>query len=113
MPRSDLQPAHARIDGADAVASTTGPALGGLLVSAVGAPLAVVLDSLTYLWSAFALSRIDHEEPPPRTGLTARGLQSDIADGVRWAVWFVAVGVFATVTVGLALTPFRDARAPA
>jgi Transmembrane secretion effector len=61
-----LQPAHARIDGADAVASTAGPALGGLLVSAAGAPVAVLLDSLTYLYSALTLRRIDLDEPPPR-----------------------------------------------
>lgn len=80
-----LQPAHARIDGADAVASTAGPALGGLLVGAVGAPLAVVLDSLTYLYSALTLRRIDIDEPPPRTDVTARGLLRDVADGVRRA----------------------------
>ena len=79
-----LQPAHARIDGADAVASTAGPALGGLLVGAVGAPLAVVLDSLTYLYSALTLRRLDLDEPPPRTGVTARGLLRGIAEGVRW-----------------------------
>jgi len=39
--RGDLQRAHARGDGADAVAMSAGPALGGLLVSAVGAPAAV------------------------------------------------------------------------
>lgn len=113
--RADLQPAHARIDGADAVASTAGPALGGVLVSALGAPLAVVLDSLTYLWSALTLSRIDHEEPPARTGLTLRGLLSDIADGVLWAYgrsglatlaiathgWFVAHAM-----VGVVLAPY-------
>ena len=42
-----LQPAHARIDGADAVSMTAGPAVGGLLVAAVGAPLAILMDSLT------------------------------------------------------------------
>lgn len=113
--RTDLQPAHARIDGADAVSSTAGPALGGLLVSVVGAPLTVVLDSLTYLWSALTLSRIDHDEPPPRTGLTARELVSDIVDGVRWAYgrsglatlavathgWFVAHAI-----VGVVLAPY-------
>lgn len=113
--RADLQPAHARIDGADAVSSTAGPALAGVLVSAVGAPLTVVLDSLTYVWSAFTLSRIDHDEPPPRTGMTARQLLSDIVDGVRWAYgrsglatlavathgWFVAHAV-----VGVVLAPY-------
>ncbi|MFC7359710.1 MFS transporter [Nocardioides astragali] len=110
-----LQPAHARIDGADAVSSMAGPALGGLLVSAVGAPLTVVLDSLTYLYSALALRRIDLDEPPARTGVTARGLVRDVVEGVRWAYggsglrtlalathgWFVGNAI-----VGVVLAPY-------
>ena len=61
---SQLQPAHARVDGADAVGSMAGPALGGLLVSTIGAPFAVLVDSLTYLYSAITLRRIDVDEPP-------------------------------------------------
>ena len=49
VPRTHLQRAHARIDGADAVAQTAGPALAGLLVKLVGAPLAVLVDAATYL----------------------------------------------------------------
>ncbi|GAA2142531.1 MFS transporter [Nocardioides koreensis] len=110
-----LQPGHARIDGADAVSSTAGPALGGLLVSAIGAPLAVLLDSLTYLYSALTLRRIDVDEPPPRTGVTARGLVGEVVDGVRWAyggsglstlalathAWFVGHAI-----VGVVLAPY-------
>ena len=110
-----LQPAHARIDGADAVASTAGPALGGLLVTAVGAPLAVLVDSLTYLYSALTLRGIDVEEPAPRAGVTARGLLREVADGVRWVyrgsglfalalsthAWFVGNAV-----VGVVLAPY-------
>lgn len=111
----DLQPAHARIDGADAVSSTAGPALGGILVSVAGAPLAVVLDSLSYLYSALTLRRIDHDEPPPRTGVTARELVRGVGDGVRWAYgrsgltalalathgWFVGNAI-----VGVVLAPY-------
>lgn len=110
-----LQPAHARIDGADAVASTAGPALGGLIVTAVGAPLAVLMDSLTYVYSALTLRRIDLDEPAPRTGVTAKGLLREVADGVRWVyrgsglsalalsthAWFVGNAV-----VGVVLAPY-------
>ncbi len=110
-----LQPAHARIDGADAASSTAGPALGGVLVSTVGAPLAVLVDSLTYIYSASTLRRIDHEEPPSRTAVTARGLAADVVDGVRWAYrgsglttlaiathgWFVGHAI-----VGVVLAPY-------
>jgi MFS family permease len=115
VPRDQLQPAHARIDGADAVGSMSGPAIGGVLVSTVGAPLAVLVDSLTYLYSALTLRRIDVDEPPARTGVTVRGLLGDIVEGVRWAYgrsglrtlaiathgWFVGNAV-----VGVVLAPY-------
>jgi len=115
VPRDRLQPAHARIDGADAVGSMAGPALGGVLVSTVGAPVAVLVDSLTYLYSAITLSRIDVDEPPARTGVTVRQLLGDIVEGVRWAYgrsglrtlaiathgWFVGNAV-----VGVVLAPY-------
>jgi len=113
--RSDLQRAHARIDGADAGASTAGPALGGVLVSTIGAPLAVLADSASYLYSALTLRGIRLDEPAPRTGVTARGLMLDIREGVRWVyagsglrvlalsthVWFAAHAV-----VGVVLAPY-------
>lgn len=113
--RDQLQPAHARVDGADAVSATAGPALGGLLVGAVGAPFAVVLDAATYLYSALTLRRIELDEPPPRTGVTARGLLGDVVEGVRWAYggsglrtlaiathgWFVGNAI-----VGVVLAPY-------
>ncbi|MEO8329472.1 MAG: MFS transporter [Candidatus Nanopelagicales bacterium] len=80
-----LQPAHARIDGADAVSTTAGPAVGGLLVAAVGAPVAVLVDSLTYVYSALTLRRLQVDEPPPLTGVTAKGLLRDVVEGIRWA----------------------------
>jgi MFS family permease len=113
--RRHLQPAHARIDGADAVASTAGPALGGLLVGVVGAPLAVVVDSLTYMYSALTLRRIDLDEAAPRTGVTATGLLREVAEGFRWVyrgsgltalalsthLWFVGNAI-----VGVVLAPY-------
>ncbi|WP_300644829.1 MFS transporter [Nocardioides sp.] len=98
--RNQLQSAHARVDGADAVASTSGPALGGLLVSAVGAPVTVVLDSLTYLFSALTLRRITLDEPPPRTGVTARQLLGEIREGVRWAYGRSGLRTLAIATHG-------------
>lgn len=110
-----LQPAHARIDGADAVSMTVGPAVGGLLVAAVGAPLAVLVDSLTYVYSALTLRRLDLDEPPPRTGVTARGLLREVVEGIRWVyrgsglatlafsthAWFVGHAI-----IGVVLAPY-------
>jgi hypothetical protein len=80
-----LQPAHARVDGADAVSMTAGLAVGGLLVAAVGAPLAVLVDSLTYVYSALTLRRIVLKEPATRTGVTARGLLREELSPSSWS----------------------------
>ncbi|HEY0948979.1 MFS transporter, partial [Nocardioides sp.] len=52
VPRHGLQRAHARLDAADAVSQTAGPAVAGALIRIVGAPLAVLVDAATYVFSA-------------------------------------------------------------
>lgn len=113
--RDQLLPAHARIDGADAVSSTAGPALAGVLVGVIGAPLTVLVDSASYLWSALVLRRIEVEEPPARTGVTVRGILRDIGDGVRWAYGGSGLRLLAVTThvafvgyavLGVALAPY-------
>jgi predicted MFS family arabinose efflux permease len=110
-----LQRAHARGDGADAAAMSAGPALGGLLVSALGAPLAVLVDALTYVYSALALSRIDVTEPGPRAEATARDLVREIRVGIRWAYRGSGMATLAIAThgwfighaiVGVVLAPY-------
>jgi hypothetical protein len=56
--RAHLQRAHARLDGADAVAQIAGPAAAGALIRAVGAPLAVLIDAVTYLFSAVMVASL-------------------------------------------------------
>ncbi|CAI9410958.1 MFS transporter [Nocardioides sp. T2.26MG-1] len=115
VPRGDLQRAHARLDGADAVAQTAGPALAGGLIRLVGAPVAVLADALTYLFSAAtvaSLTAVAEPDPAPaRTG--ARGLAREIGDGARWAygasglrwlavathVWFAGQAVLLVLVV--------------
>ena len=116
VPREHLQRAHARIDGADAVAQTAGPALAGLLVKLVGAPIAVLVDAVTYLFSAVAVLTVRVQEPAPvRTGTP--NIWREIREGVRWVyrgsglatlagathVWFAANAVLGTVVAPYAL----------
>jgi predicted MFS family arabinose efflux permease len=124
--RESLQRAHARVDGADAVAMSAGPALGGVLVSALGAPVAVLADAASYLYSAVTVSRIEVSEPPAQAGATARGLLDEIREGVRWIyhgsglvtlsvythVWFAGNAVIGVLLApyalrSLSLTPFQ------
>ncbi len=83
VPRPRLQQAHARLDTGDAAAQTTGPRCRGL-VSLVGAPLAVLVDAVSFLLSAAVVWRLRVEEPP---AVDRRARPSHLrprAAGVRW-----------------------------
>ncbi|SEQ13378.1 Predicted arabinose efflux permease, MFS family [Microlunatus flavus] len=113
VPRPSLQRAHARLDGAAAVAQTAGPAVAGLLVRLVGAPLAVLVDAASYAFSAAVVASLPDVVEPSRVRdrLTARDLAGQVVEGVRWVygrsglarlavathVWFVAQAVLLVV----------------
>lgn len=88
VPRSQLQRAHARLDGASAVAQTAGPAMAGVLIRLLGAPLSVLVDALTYLFSAAMVASLKGVPEPtaikPAT-VGVRGLAQEVRDGARWA----------------------------
>ena len=67
--RTHLQRAHARLDGADAVSQTAGPAVAGALIRAFGAPLAVLFDALTYLFSAVMVASLRSVPEPSSQAL--------------------------------------------
>ncbi|HLG61176.1 MAG TPA: MFS transporter [Ktedonosporobacter sp.] len=59
----ELVEGNSKLGISDSLAEIIGPALGGLLVQAFSAPLAIVIDTLTFLWSALCFARIRTEEP--------------------------------------------------
>ena len=63
-----LTRANAVVGGTFSTSLMAGPALGGLLVAAVGVDIAFVLDSATYLVSAALLSRITLPRSRPDDG---------------------------------------------
>lgn len=63
--RSRIESANAALSAASAIGETGGPTLMGILVQALGGPLAVGIDALTYLASAISLGLIRRPEPPP------------------------------------------------
>jgi MFS family permease len=115
VPARLLGPAHARIDQSDAVAQASGPALAGALVSWLGAPVAVLVDAVSYLVSAVLIATVRVVEEAPRTALRARGIGREIGEGLRWIyrhptlrpltisthLWFVCSAV-----AGAVMTPF-------
>lgn len=117
VPATHLQPAHARLDTTDAVAQSAGPALGGLLVRLLGAPLAVLVDAVSYVVSAALVLSVRVSEPPPEPSATPN-LVREIREGVRWVyrgsglkalaltthLWFVGNAFLGAVLAPFALT---------
>src|SRR5262245_37631060 len=56
--RRRLVEGNAKLETTEAIAEITGPASAGVLIAALGAPLAVAIDAASYLWSALMLGRI-------------------------------------------------------
>jgi MFS family permease len=81
--RRQLVESTSRLAANQTVAYSAGPALGGSLVSGVGAPLAVLADALSFTWSAAwtAAIRTPETAPPRRAD---RHLAREIGAGLRF-----------------------------
>jgi MFS family permease len=123
VPRAQLVEANAKLQTAIVTAQATGPSIGGALVTLLGAPIAIVVDAVSYLISgsliasANAPDQVQREPQPKMTSLrtelreAARYLLSDpylrpllvghalanVALGVLWAI----VIVYAVRVLGL------------
>ena len=64
VPRDRYVEGQSLLNGSRALSFVGGPSLGGLLVQALSAPAALAADAVSFLVSAFSLSRISPEEPP-------------------------------------------------
>ncbi len=131
--REHLVEANSRLQATESLAELAGPGAAGVLIELLTAPVAVVVDAATFLWSAFWLWRIPARpvvEPEPdaapagaRPGVIAT-LREDIVVGFRaiahcppmraivtaTGFWYVSAGFFfATLMVflmrDLGLTP--------
>lgn len=117
VPRGSLVLANARLGQSMTVAQSAGPALGGLLVSALSAPAALLATSISRFVSAGLIARIRRPEPPP--GAERPRMWRGIADGLAFAyrhhtlaplavsthMWFLANSIALTV---LGLFVLRD-----
>lgn len=81
--RRQLAEGNAKIESTEAIAEITGPAAAGYLIRILGAPLAIVINAATYLWSAVLLGRIRAvEQAPAHTGEAPR-IREDLRIGFR------------------------------
>lgn len=124
VPREELVAANARLGQSMTVGQTSGPPLGGALVSVIGGSLSLLVGSVTNLVAAAWFTRLRVAEPPPQRAAHA-SIWRDIATGVGYVyrhrtlaplavsthIWFLAnsaaVTVFALFALRqLGLSPF-------
>lgn len=85
--RDNLAAANGAMEASSSAAQLAGPGLAGLLIQVATAPVAIIVDAVSYVfagWTLFAVRSREQARDAPRT--TARGAAREIADGVRHAV---------------------------
>lgn len=98
--REQFITANSRLQISEQSASVIGPAFGGSLISLLTAPIAVIIDAVSYLASAGLLIRIHREEPAPLRTEAEVGARREIADGLRF-VWRQPILRAMVMTAGL------------
>lgn len=83
VPRTGLLTANTRLQASESTAEVAGPGLGGVLVQLCSAPIALLADAGSYLFSALMLSRIRTAEPPPEIDARRGGTLAQIRDGLE------------------------------
>jgi len=78
-----LVDANAKLATTDAIAEVSGPASAGVLIGALGAPLAVIVNVATYLWSAVMLGAIRNVNEPPAAPPEGGRVLADLGVGLR------------------------------
>ena len=83
--RQQLVEGNAKLQASESVSQIAGPSLGGLLVQALTAPYAVLVDALSFLWSAGWIGAIAARPPRPERAAD-RSLRREIGEGLRFVL---------------------------
>ncbi len=84
--RAELVEGNAKLTAAGAVAEAGAFSIGGVLVQALTAPIAILVDAVSFVWSAWLIGRIAAPESPPRGEAgepPTANLWREIGDGLR------------------------------
>src|SRR5215212_1349405 len=84
--REHLLEGNSKLGMSESITEIGGPPLGGVLVQLVSGPITLLLDALSFVFSAFMLRRIRVEEPPPTPSEQHEHVWRDLSTGLR-AIW--------------------------
>lgn len=98
VPREDYVAASSLLYGSRAFSFVAGPTVGGTLVQFFRAPLALLIDAVSYLFSAAFLASIH-----PREAETEESEESGVVDGLRyiWRTPTIRAALAGTATINL------------
>ena len=104
--RTQLVEGNSKLEISRSTAQVAGPGAGGLLVAAVTAPFAILVDAVSYLWSAALLFRIRKPETPPERA-DGTTMWKELLEGVRYVLgdprWRAFAGYVASVNFFMTL----------
>jgi MFS family permease len=83
--RSELVEGNAKLQASESVSQIAGPAAGGVLIQALTAPYAIVVDAVSFLWSAAWVISIRARPPRPERKAD-RSLRREIGQGLRFVL---------------------------
>lgn len=81
--REQLAEGNSKLEVSESVAQMSGPGLGGVLLQVLTAPVALLVDALSFVLSALCLGSIRAREPAPRPREDQAGIWREIGEGWR------------------------------
>jgi MFS family permease len=95
--RDELVDGNAKLQASESVSQIAGPGLGGLIVQALTAPYAILVDAASFVWSAGWVAAI-RTRPAKRPRVEGRHLGREIAEGMAFVVRNPILRAIATAT---------------
>ena len=83
--RKDLVEGNAKLQASESVSQIAGPSVGGVLIQVLTAPYAVLVDAVSFLWSAAWVTAIRQRPTKPERKVD-RHLGREIAEGLRFVL---------------------------
>jgi MFS family permease len=83
--REQLVEANAKLQASESVSQIGGPSAGGVLIQVLTAPYAILLDAISFLWSASWVTAITARPPKPERH-PDRNLRREVAEGLRFVL---------------------------
>ena len=85
VPGERIGEGNAKLQASQSLAQVLGPAIGGVGIRLLGAPLVIALDALSFLGSVVFTLRIRHVDTPPRR-LDRRPLHVEVGEGLSFVL---------------------------